>query len=124
MKQLPFLLLLVLLGGCSPSPRKLQLFADDYVKERQEKWKGRVAQVSTLSKGTPETDILKQLGKPDVTSDSATAKNWLYWITANLQNGQICMDCLILKIENGVVTELKQNTTREMIADVYQKKHK
>lgn len=72
---LPFLLLLMLLAGCSPSPRKLQLFADDYVKERQEKWKDRAAQVSIISKGTTEADVLKQLGKPDVTSDSATAKN-------------------------------------------------
>jgi len=113
----------MLLTGCSPSPHKLQLFAEDYVMARQEKWKGRIAQVSSVSKGTTEADILKQLGKPDVTSDSATAKNWLYWITANLHNGQICTDSLILKIENGVVVDLRQNTDREATADVYQKKH-
>lgn len=114
----------MLLAGCSPSPHKLQLFAEDYVMERQAMWKGRLAQVSSISKGTTETDILKHLGKPDVTSDSATTKNWLYWITANLQNGQICVECLILKIENGVVVESKQNTNREAIADVYREKHK
>lgn len=114
----------MLLAGCSPSPHKLQLFAEDYVMTRQEMWKGRLAQVSSISKGTTETDVLKHLGKPDVTSDSATAKNWLYWFSASLQNDQICKECLVLKIENGVVVESKQNTNREAIADVYREQHK
>ena len=114
----------MLVAGCSPSPRQLQNFADDFVQERQEKWQGRTEQVASVTKGTKEPDILKHLGTPDKTSDSDTTKNWLYWLTASVNGGQLCADCLILKIENGVVVDYEQHTGyRQSIDDAYREKH-
>jgi len=124
MKLLPYILISSLLLGCAPSQSKLQKFAEEFVQERQVQWRDRADHAASVVVGTKEEDVLKYLGEPDRKSDSATAKNWLYWISASIKDGQINKDNLILKIENGAVTERKQSTGfRQDIADVYKGKH-
>ena len=124
MKLLPYILIPMFLLGCSPSQNKLQIFAEDYVNEHQEKWEDRAEYVSLVTIGTKEDDVLKYLGEPDSKSDSDTVKNWLYWVSASLKDGQISKDVLILKMEAGVVVDRKQHTGfRQDIADVYKENH-
>ena len=125
MKILPYIVIPVLLLGCSPSQSKMQKFAEHFVKERQVKWHDRTGHASSVIIGTKEKDVLKVMGEPDSKSDSDTTKNWLYWIDPSIKGGQVCMDALILKIEADVVVDRRQGVgLRQGIADFYQEKHK
>ena len=102
----------------------MQIFAEDYVKERQVKWQDRTGHASSVMDGTKEEDVLREMVVPDSTSDSATTKNWLYWMAPVIKGGQVCMDTLILKIESGVVVERRQGAgLRQDIADFYHDMH-
>lgn len=102
----------------------MQSFAEDYVRERQVKWQERTGHAASVMAGTTEEDVLRWMGVPDSTSDSATTKNWLYWMHPGIQGGQVQMDTLILKIEAGVVVERRQGAgLRQDIADFYHDKH-
>jgi len=125
MKILPYILISSLLLGCSPSQSRLQKFAEDFVKERQAKCGDRADHASSIVVGTKEDDVLKYMGEPDSKSDSDTAKNWLYWISASVKDGQIYEECVILKIVGGSVVERRQDTGfRKDIAEVYKEKRK
>jgi hypothetical protein len=104
---------------------KLQKFAEDFVGERQVKWKNRADHVSLVTTGTKEEDILKYFGDPDSKADNGTTKSWFYWISATVKDGQICEEAISLKIEGGVVVNLRQFTGyREGIDAVYKKSQK
>jgi hypothetical protein len=104
---------------------KLQKFAADFVKERQEKWKNRAEHVSFVTTGTKEEDVLKYFGNPDSKSGTDTTKDWFYWISASVKDGQICEEALFLTIEGGTVINLQQHTGfRQNIASVYKANHK
>lgn len=103
---------------------KAQKFAEELVRADQEKWKNRVGHLSLVTVGSKTEDVLKYLGNPDVKSDSNTTKNWLYWVSASVKDGQICKDYVYLKIEDGVVVNLQRTTgSRQAIADAYKESH-
>jgi len=104
---------------------KLQKFAEDFVSERQARWKGRAEHISAVTTGTREEDIFKYFGKPNSESGTDTTRILLYWISAYLKDGQICEDFIEFKTERGVVVSFRQNTGyRQDIADVYKKTQK
>jgi hypothetical protein len=103
---------------------KLQKFAEGFVSEHNERWKNRAEHLSSVTKGTTEEDVLKYLGDPDGKSDTDTTKNWIYWVSASVKDGQLCKDLLTLKIEGGVVVNFQRFTGyRQQIADVYKESH-
>jgi hypothetical protein len=125
MKILPYILIPMILLGCSPSQSKSHKFAEKYVKERQEKWKERVEHLPLVTLGTKEEDVLQHLGDPDSKSDSDTIKNWLYGINASVKDGQITEEVLILKIAGGAVVDRRQATGfHQNTADFYKERHK
>ncbi|MCB9950299.1 MAG: hypothetical protein H6824_04885 [Planctomycetaceae bacterium] len=102
----------------------MRVFAESFVKERQAKWQGREAKVSLVNIGDKEGDVLKALGVPDNESNSDVTKNWLFWVDPRINNNQVCMDAFILKIESGVVVDLKQSLgLRQDIVEFYREKH-
>ena len=104
---------------------KLQKFAEDYVRVRQENWKIRAEHVSSVAKGTRDEDVRKWFGKPNSVSGSDTTKIFFYWISAYVKDGQICEDFIEFKIEAGVVASFRQGTGyRQQIVDVYKDSRK
>lgn len=115
----------MLLLGCSPSQSEMQRFAEDFVKERQVKWNDRIDLAPSIVVGSKEEDVIGIVGKPDAESNSATTKNWLYWIDPNIKGDQVWVDSLILEIEGGVVVNRKQGAgLRQGFEDFYRSKHR
>ncbi|MCA8990388.1 MAG: hypothetical protein KDA88_00320 [Planctomycetaceae bacterium] len=102
----------------------MRVFAESFVKERQATWKDREANSSLINIGDKEEHVLETLGLPDNESNSESTKNWLFWVDPRINNNQVCMDTFIVKIESGVVVDLRQGPgLRQDIVEFYREKH-
>jgi len=91
--------------------------AEEFVRERREKWKGRPANVRSIVIGVTRDQVLKLLGEPDKKSDSATVENWLYRYDAAHNEEQIWIDAVVVQITDGTVSKVMPLPERRPIED-------
>ena len=92
--------------------------AEEFVRERREKWKERRAGVPSIVTGIARDQVLKLLGEPDKKSDSATVENWLYRYDAAHNEEQIWIDVVVVQITDGTVSKVMPLPERRHIEDM------
>ena len=101
---------------------KLKRQAEEYVRERHEKWRSRALHVHEIVIGTKREDVVKLLGKPDAQSNSSTVENWLFRYDAAQNVDQIWIANLMIQITNGAVSNITQSCDRIGIEDNFENK--
>jgi hypothetical protein len=86
--------------------------ADEFVRERQERWIKRAQSVNLIKVGVKRDKVIELLGEPDFKSDSPTVENWLYNYDAGHDKEQIWIDATIIQITDGVVSSVRPGPTR------------
>jgi len=92
--------------------------AEEFVRERREKWKGRHPHVHSIVIGVTRGEVLKLLGEPDKKSDSATVENWLYRYDAAHNEDQIWVDAVVVQMTDGTVSKVTPLPERRNIEDM------